>query len=163
MCITFLYINPTPSEGPWQVILINTRDEFFDRPTQSARWSDGILCSKYKSSGKWNIKYLCNRTDNGVEDLKAGSVQIGQNINGFYGFGNSYKNRPFKKVQAATEAFRAVVGNSAQLNADKLTCELLTVLKNPKMSAFYFNDRIRRGLCKCFVDLRPDLNFGSRQ
>uniref|UniRef100_A0A914WG61 Transport and Golgi organization protein 2 n=1 Tax=Plectus sambesii TaxID=2011161 RepID=A0A914WG61_9BILA len=47
MCITFVYTNPD-AKGPnqYQTIVINNRDEKYDRPTSQAAWEDGILAGR---------------------------------------------------------------------------------------------------------------------
>ncbi|KFD51600.1 hypothetical protein M513_07479 [Trichuris suis] len=58
MCITFLMVNPDAVGRQWQVILINNRDEEFDRPTDPAEWrhQGHVLCSvdiKVPGEGTW--------------------------------------------------------------------------------------------------------------
>lgn len=44
MCLLFLYINPRPRVGEYKVILVNNRDELYNRPTKPAHfWDDKIL------------------------------------------------------------------------------------------------------------------------
>ncbi|VDN43851.1 unnamed protein product [Gongylonema pulchrum] len=49
MCVTFLYLNDQVIGDPkrYQLILLNNRDENFDRPTSLAAWQDGILCGEF--------------------------------------------------------------------------------------------------------------------
>ena len=37
MCITFLYTNPGDSSLKYKLVLINNRDEFYNRPTEKAK------------------------------------------------------------------------------------------------------------------------------
>ncbi|CDW55098.1 Splicing factor 3A subunit 1 [Trichuris trichiura] len=58
MCITFLMVNPNAVGRQWQVVLINNRDEEFDRPTNPAQWrhQGHVLCSvdvKIPGEGTW--------------------------------------------------------------------------------------------------------------
>uniref|UniRef100_A0A5S6R521 Transport and Golgi organization protein 2 homolog n=1 Tax=Trichuris muris TaxID=70415 RepID=A0A5S6R521_TRIMR len=58
MCLTFLMVNPNAVGPQWQVVLINNRDEEFDRPTSQAEWrySGHVLCSvdgKIPGEGTW--------------------------------------------------------------------------------------------------------------
>ncbi|XP_069971575.1 LOW QUALITY PROTEIN: transport and Golgi organization protein 2 homolog [Penaeus vannamei] len=47
MCLLFVYINPYPKEGDYKLILVNNRDENYNRPTKPARfWDSGILGGK---------------------------------------------------------------------------------------------------------------------
>lgn len=44
MCILFLYINPKPKEGEYKIIIVNNRDELYNRPTKHAHfWHDGQI------------------------------------------------------------------------------------------------------------------------
>ncbi|VDN05362.1 unnamed protein product [Thelazia callipaeda] len=58
MCVTFLYLDDKMIDNPegYQLILLNNRDEFFDRPTTLAAWQDNILCGldrKNDYGGTW--------------------------------------------------------------------------------------------------------------
>lgn len=46
MCVTFIYLNDKAVDDPksYQLIVLNNRDELFDRPTLPPAWKDGILC-----------------------------------------------------------------------------------------------------------------------
>lgn len=47
MCVTFVYLNADAvDEKDYQLIVINNRDESYDRPTSYAAWEDGILAGK---------------------------------------------------------------------------------------------------------------------
>lgn len=41
MCILFLYINPEPKFGEYKIILVNNRDEMYNRPTKPAHFWNG--------------------------------------------------------------------------------------------------------------------------
>ena len=44
MCILFLYINPRPKVGEYKAIIVNNRDELYNRPSKPAHfWDDKIL------------------------------------------------------------------------------------------------------------------------
>ncbi|XP_063866251.1 transport and Golgi organization 2 homolog [Scylla paramamosain] len=44
MCILFLFINPRPKVGEYKAIIVNNRDEFYNRPTKPAHfWDDTIV------------------------------------------------------------------------------------------------------------------------
>lgn len=44
--MTFVYLNDKAIDDPksYQLIVLNNRDELFDRPTLAPAWKDGILC-----------------------------------------------------------------------------------------------------------------------
>lgn len=42
MCMGFIFINPDPN-GKYKLIVMDNRDEFFDRPTGELNWREGIL------------------------------------------------------------------------------------------------------------------------
>lgn len=47
MCLTFLYVSPDDDCGKYQLVLINNRDESYQRPTANASfWTKDILCSE---------------------------------------------------------------------------------------------------------------------
>ncbi|MFH4982293.1 hypothetical protein AB6A40_009002 [Gnathostoma spinigerum] len=48
MCVTFLFLdeNAIGHSDKYQLILLNNRDESFDRPTSQAAWEDGILAGR---------------------------------------------------------------------------------------------------------------------
>ena len=47
MCIAFLYVNPYANENEWRLVLINNRDEFYERPTLPADWREnGLIYGK---------------------------------------------------------------------------------------------------------------------
>lgn len=44
MCVTFLaFRSPLISRSKYKLIILNNRDEFFDRKTGPAQWQDGVL------------------------------------------------------------------------------------------------------------------------
>uniref|UniRef100_A0A0N4ZUP7 Transport and Golgi organization protein 2 n=1 Tax=Parastrongyloides trichosuri TaxID=131310 RepID=A0A0N4ZUP7_PARTI len=56
MCVTFFYFAKSGDIGKYKLIFINNRDEFLDRQTLSASWSDGVLCGRDlqdKAKGTW--------------------------------------------------------------------------------------------------------------
>jgi len=54
MCITFLMLNANAGPDQWQLVLINNRDEEYDRPASKAAWKDGVLAGRdVKSGGTW--------------------------------------------------------------------------------------------------------------
>lgn len=48
MCVTFIYLNPdgVGNEDDYQLIVLNNRDENFDRPTSLAAWENDILAGR---------------------------------------------------------------------------------------------------------------------
>ncbi len=48
MCVTFVYINPEAigSSEKYQLIVLNNRDENYDRPTSLARWEGDVLAGR---------------------------------------------------------------------------------------------------------------------
>lgn len=57
MCISFFYIPDPTSSSPYKLVLAMNRDEYFRRPTLSARWKDGLLggwdCQIGREGGTW--------------------------------------------------------------------------------------------------------------
>ncbi|VIO98360.1 Uncharacterized protein BM_BM9987 [Brugia malayi] len=58
MCVTFIYLNDKAVDDPksYQLIVLNNRDELFDRPTLPPTWKDGILCGRDQADpygGTW--------------------------------------------------------------------------------------------------------------
>ncbi|KAK7080908.1 Transport and Golgi organization protein 2 [Halocaridina rubra] len=58
MCLLFVYINPSPKEGEYKLVLVNNRDETYSRPTKPAHfWDTGILggmdVEKGREGGTW--------------------------------------------------------------------------------------------------------------
>ncbi|VDK76089.1 unnamed protein product [Onchocerca ochengi] len=58
MCVTFVYLNDKAIDDPksYQLIVLNNRDELFDRPTLPPAWKDGILCGRDQADpygGTW--------------------------------------------------------------------------------------------------------------
>jgi len=51
MCITFLMFNPDAGVDQWQMVLINNRDEHYDRPASVAAWKDGVLAGRDMKEG----------------------------------------------------------------------------------------------------------------
>lgn len=44
MCIIYIFINPSPKVGEYKTIIVNNRDETYDRPTKPAHfWDDKIV------------------------------------------------------------------------------------------------------------------------
>ncbi|VDM29618.1 unnamed protein product [Toxocara canis] len=65
MCVTFLYLNADAvgDANKYQLIVLNNRDEDFDRPTSLAAWQEGILagsCSCISLSDVDMPKSICN-------------------------------------------------------------------------------------------------------
>lgn len=63
MCLTFFYINPDPSDGSYNFILIFNRDEFYNRPTAHAAWKDGILAGRDEHPGREGGTWLAINTE----------------------------------------------------------------------------------------------------
>lgn len=62
MCLLFVYINSDPKEGDYKLILVNNRDENYNRPTKPARfWDSGILGGKYRGSLLFLMDWCCRR------------------------------------------------------------------------------------------------------
>ena len=61
MCITFFYVNPDPKPGEFSLIVIANRDEFIQRPTEEAKWKDGILAGRDMQPGRGIllVNYVC--------------------------------------------------------------------------------------------------------
>ncbi|KRX91332.1 Transport and Golgi organization protein 2 [Trichinella pseudospiralis] len=51
MCLTFVMLKANAAPDEWQLILINNRDEDFNRPTEKAHWDGHILCRT--NGGTW--------------------------------------------------------------------------------------------------------------
>ncbi|VDD86391.1 unnamed protein product [Enterobius vermicularis] len=182
MCVTFVYLNADAvDEKDYQLIVINNRDESYDRPTSYAAWEDGILAGKDEGipnerGGTWlgvtkggKVGVLLSmlqkqstlkpnaptrgRILNGYFKSKDSAAQytekLAQSANKFncfnlvlldrytqrllfwteiltlwvYGFGNSPRSHPFRKVEHGTELFK-------ECNEDQLLLELVNILRN---------------------------------
>ena len=68
MCITFFYVNPDPKPAEFSLIVITNRDEFIQRPTEEAKWKDGILAGRDMQPGKGIllINYVCQMLYKGL-------------------------------------------------------------------------------------------------
>ncbi|XP_068209651.1 transport and Golgi organization protein 2 homolog isoform X2 [Palaemon carinicauda] len=58
MCLLFMYVNPSINEGSYKLVLVNNRDETYDRPTKPAHfWSTKVLGGmdneKGREGGTW--------------------------------------------------------------------------------------------------------------
>lgn len=58
MCPLFVYINPNVKEGEYKLVLVNNRDETYDRPSKPAHFWDtkilgGMDVEKGKEGGTW--------------------------------------------------------------------------------------------------------------
>ncbi|XP_042223687.1 transport and Golgi organization 2 homolog isoform X2 [Homarus americanus] len=53
MCLLFLYINPDPKKGEYKLVLVNNRDESYQRPTKKAHlWDSNLYGGMDIQSGK---------------------------------------------------------------------------------------------------------------
>ncbi|XP_071517443.1 transport and Golgi organization protein 2 homolog [Panulirus ornatus] len=58
MCLLFVYINPSPKEGEYKIVLVNNRDETYIRPAKPAHMWDcrvigGMDAEEGKEGGTW--------------------------------------------------------------------------------------------------------------
>lgn len=205
MCVTFVYLNTEAVgvENSYQLILLNNRDESFDRPTSFAAWEQGILAGRdeavpgerggtwlgMKEDGKIGVllsmlqrsstlkpnaptrgkivhEYLkseCSARRYGEMIAESASAFNGFNLllfdriqqengwkqyelvtlgnsqttsdpetlgSGIYGFGNSSRLFPFKKVEYGTELFKKQAENIHNKTEDELLLEFVKILRD---------------------------------
>uniref|UniRef100_A0A0N5AYT4 Transport and Golgi organization protein 2 n=1 Tax=Syphacia muris TaxID=451379 RepID=A0A0N5AYT4_9BILA len=245
MCVTFVYLNPSAigNAKDYQLIILNNRDESFDRPTSFAGWENGILAGRdeaisnerggtwlgMREDGKIGVllsmlekaesmktnaptrgrivcEYLASKcTANEYAQLIAeqGSQFNGFNLllfdrverngkilynlatvsnssinanvenfySGVYGFGNSSRLSPFKKVAYGTRLFEdAVKQNMQEKNDDLMIEQFLRILRDNTchhpdqqlLSQTDQSEECSRAMSQLFYRFPPPHRYGTR-
>ncbi|ROT62798.1 putative transport and Golgi organization protein 2-like isoform X2 [Penaeus vannamei] len=128
MCLLFVYINSDPKEGDYKLILVNNRDENYNRPTKPARfWDSGILGGADMFAGREGGTWL------GMDSERQHCLfaQYIATEPGVLGFGNSVVEKPFKKVQRGKKKMEEVVSCFGKRSYQKqLIHELFEITKD---------------------------------
>ncbi|KRX91337.1 Transport and Golgi organization protein 2 [Trichinella pseudospiralis] len=168
MCLTFVMLKANAAPDEWQLILINNRDEDFNRPTEKAHWDGHILCSTDlkagTNGGTWlgisrrgRIGNICKvlvihfaickkrALNNGYKwNLFTYSNQSNRGIESFftgvYGYGNSVPDLPFLKVKRGLQRFENILQSQGA----------------------HYEIAVQKRLSRCFYDLLPHQEYGTR-
>ncbi|KHN77466.1 Transport and Golgi organization 2 -like protein [Toxocara canis] len=224
MCVTFLYLNADAvgDANKYQLIVLNNRDEDFDRPTSLAAWQEGILAGRDEAlpnerGGTWlgvkrdgRVGILLSMLEKNSliipgaptrgrivnEYLNSGcsAEEYGERIaecahafNGFnlllldrqdiliylfriYGFGNSRRQTPFKKVRHGTRLLEEKIKQLNGRPKNELIEEFIRILRDDTchhpdeqlLSQTDQPEECSKEMSKLFYRFPPPFRYGTR-